>query len=842
MTWPAGACDGCSGVSARTPVRIDGRPGLSAIAYRVGTHPEFLASMLAGLTDAQRPALADLASRDDGDFTLALLDAWAVVADVLTFYTERLAQESYLRTARERISLQELGRLIGYRMRPGVAAEAQLAFTIEPPPDLPAAATRDPGSAPPVTPAVVALKSGLRVQSIPGPGEQPQTFETVETIEARPQWNAIPACGTIAVMPGKGATEAWLRGAALNLRPGDALLLAPAAVAEVPSEHWDLRILATVGADAPNDRTKLTWDEGLGSVNPAASPADEALPYALRKRLDVFGHNAPNWNAMSVDFKKAYTGIAGATTLPGNWPSFTISALGADTVDLDGSHSDVVVGSWVVLARGADRELWRVKTVTELSRADFAVSGKVTRLALEGGENHAWFADAPRETKVFAVSEALALVESPDASHVAGAGLDVGIDVTTMQPGRRLILRGTTTAGVDHAETVAVKTVKAAGSGRWTVELDDALSAAYVRATVVVHGNVASATHGESVQQLLGSGQAAAAFQRFTLAHAPLTHRRSTDASGARADLEVRVNDVRWDEAPTLYGAKPADRAYVVRSDEQARTYVQFGDGGSGARLPSGSNNVRARYRKGLGALGNVGPGALAQLVDRPLGAKGVSNPAAASGGVDPEGEASACASIPLAVRTLGRAVSLLDYEDYARAYAGTAKAHAAVLPLRGGRTIVVTVALAAAEGDDADSARLDALAASLRTHGDPHVPLEVVAYLKQTFRLKLKVAVDPAYEPDPVLAAVEAALRAAYSFGARAFAEPVQRSAITALTHSVAGVVAVDIDLLYAGAVAGLADRLLAQTPAVAAGGSALPVGLLLLDPAPLDGLTVLV
>ena len=107
------ACDCCSGVTGRTPIRIDVRPGLSAIPYRVGTHPDFLASMLAGLTAAGRPALAQLASRDPEDFTPALLDAWAVVGDVLTFYTERLAQESYLRTARERISLQELGRLIG---------------------------------------------------------------------------------------------------------------------------------------------------------------------------------------------------------------------------------------------------------------------------------------------------------------------------------------------------------------------------------------------------------------------------------------------------------------------------------------------------------------------------------------------------------------------------------------------------------------------------------------------------------------------------------------------------------------------------------------------------------
>lgn len=827
------ACDCCAGVTDRTPVLVSDRPGLSAIPYRVGTHPDFLASMLAGLTDAQRPALARLASRDRGDFTPALLDAWAVVSDVLTFYTERLAQESYLRTARERVSLQELGRLIGYRMRPGVAAETQLAFAIQAPPDLPAATTQEPGSAPPVTPAVVTLDAGLRVQSIPGPGEQPQTFETVEAIEARPQWNAIPASPNVALMPGKGASGAWLAGAALGLKPGDALLLAGTA-ADVLPEHWDLRILTDVAADPPHDRTRVAWDEPLGSVSPAGSPANPALPHVMRKRLDVFGHGAP-----------AY-GLLPGQTLPGDWPGFTISKAGADHVDVEGSHPDVTKGSWVVLSKGASRELWAVGSVSELSRADFATSGKVTRLGLVGGEHYEWFADHPRETKVFAVSAPLALADVPDESHVGDTTIRVDTDVTAMLPGRRIVVRGTTTGGVDHAETAIVKAIGPAGPGRWTIVLDAKLTATYVRATVVVHGNVATATHGETVAQVLGSGQANAAFQRFTLAHAPLTQRRSTaDPSGVGAALDVRVNDVRWDEAPTLYGARPGDRAYVLRTDEQGRAYVQFGDGGAGARLPSGSNNVRARYRTGLGAAGNVGAGALAQLIDRPLGAKGVSNPAAAGGGVDPEGEAAARASIPLAVRTLGRAVSLLDYEDYARAYAGVAKAQAAVLPLRAGRTVVVTVAFTGdgdGEGDGDAGARLGELAASLRSHGDPHVELEVVAYRQTTFHAGLKVAVDPAYEPKPVLAAVEAALRSAYSFEARGFGDPVERSRIVAVAHSVSGVVAVDIDVLYLhGHAAGLAERLVAQPPEVAAGGGAIGAGLLLLDPAPLDELAVM-
>ncbi len=105
-------------MTERTPLEVQNRPGLSAIFYRVATYTDFRASMIAALTDADRPRLAALGTRNSDDFTIALLDAWAVASDVLTFYNERLAQESYLRTARERISLQELGRLIGYRFAP----------------------------------------------------------------------------------------------------------------------------------------------------------------------------------------------------------------------------------------------------------------------------------------------------------------------------------------------------------------------------------------------------------------------------------------------------------------------------------------------------------------------------------------------------------------------------------------------------------------------------------------------------------------------------------------------------------------------------------------------------
>ena len=58
----------------------------------------------------------------------------------------------------------ELARAIGYELRPGVAASTHLAFTVE---AGPAGAGRRAWS-----------PAGTQVQSVPGQGELPQTFET----------------------------------------------------------------------------------------------------------------------------------------------------------------------------------------------------------------------------------------------------------------------------------------------------------------------------------------------------------------------------------------------------------------------------------------------------------------------------------------------------------------------------------------------------------------------------------------------------------------------------------------------------------------------------------------
>jgi predicted phage baseplate assembly protein len=292
-----------------------------------------------------------------------------------------------------------------------------------------------------------------------------------------------------------------------------------------------------------------------------------------------------------------------------------------------------------------------------------------------------------------------------------------------------------------------------------------------------------------------------------------------------------------------MFGAAPQERAYTLLADEQGRQFVQFGDGLRGARLPSGTNNIRATYRKGLGVAGDVAAESLTQPTSRPLGLKGVSNPLRAEGGTDPESADQARQSMPLMTRTLGRAVSVLDYEDFARAFSGIAKARAQVLQLGAGATVVITIAGPNGETISQTSPIWTHLSDALAASGDPHVRVRLLQHLGSTFRLGLKVKRDPAYDGKQVLGAVETALRAHFAFDARELGQPVQQSEVIAVVHTVPGVVAVDLDLLYGGTQPvsqtqrSRQTRLLATRMSVEAGA---PVAdeLLTLDPAPFDRL----
>ena len=84
------------------------------------------------------------------------------------------------------------------------------------------------------------------------------------------------------------------------------------------------------------------------------------------------------------------------------------------------------------------------------------------------------------------------------------------------------------------------------------ITLEKPLKYAYDPETVVIYGNVVMATHGETLIEVMGSGDGSIPNQSFILKKPPLTYVPAPTASGAKSTLEVRVDDVLWSEVDTL--------------------------------------------------------------------------------------------------------------------------------------------------------------------------------------------------------------------------------------------------------------------------------------------------
>ncbi|MDQ3327402.1 MAG: putative baseplate assembly protein [Chloroflexota bacterium] len=817
-------CGCCEGLDIRTPVEVYNRSGLSAIAYRVGTHAAFKRSMLARLTEARRPALDDLNTRDDDDAGIALLDAWATVADVLTFYQERIANESYLRTASERLSLLQLARLIGYELATGVAAETHLAFGLE---DAPGA------------PLTAVIPIGTRVQSLPGQNELPQVFETVERIEARVEWNELKPRMSAATAPAFRDTHTYLKGVTTNLRPGDPLLIvSQARETDTTSEQWEFRRINTVTPDSEADRTRVSWRNPLGSLQPrVVSPGTPSEVYALRTRASIFGHSAPGWDDLPVSMRVGEIDpVDRETVLAGSYAGRSADwadaafAASSTVLNLDAVYPEIVAGSWIVLTSPAYTELYRVANAAEESKADFAITAKTTRLTISG-ENIEQF--SPRSATVYARSERLEIAEYPISSDVEGSSVALNGVYEGFQKGQMVLVSGTTTADFPTAEAATLAEVPETAAGVTELRFVDPLQQTYQRETVTIRANIARATHGEARREVLGSGDAGLTYQRFTLHDVPLTHRSAATVTGTASTLEVRVNDLLWQEVPALYGCGPNDRVYIARTDDDGKTTVTFGDGVMGSRLPTGQENVRAVYRKGIGLDGGVRADQLSLLMTRPLGVRKVSNPLRAFGAQDPQSRDDARQNAPTTVLTLGRIVSLHDYADFARTFAGIARALATWTWDGRARGVFLTVAGPQGADVPAGGDLLTNLVAAIRDATiDPHQPLTVRAHTPRSFQLHARVKVAPEYLPERVLSALDVALRHYFGFEQRAFGQSVALSEVIAVLQRTPGVVAVDVNTLYrTGEPAVLNHVLPAALPEAGAVGPVKPAELLTLS-----------
>jgi predicted phage baseplate assembly protein len=869
------ACACCSGIQGVVPVQVTNRPGLAAISFRIGTHAAFRETMLAAISSTQH--LRDLGRRSNEDFTIALMDAWAVALDVLTFYQERMMNEAFLRTATERRSLLELGRLIGYELRPGVAAAALLAFILD----------STPGS-----PSQVLIAAGTAAQSIPTKEEVPQTFETSADLLSLPRWNALTPRTSFHQTFDETTRSFYVQGTSANLRPVDPMLLVTGATGDVQTflrvqtakaEPENTRTLVTLAAAppafsgylAPGKQLVNVVDGSFGSLNasaksgvlnatkigsalsisgqsmsdwirvvaanraqtpPLPTPGSPGL-YALRASASVFGHNAP-----ALKLKED-----GTTWEEQDLSTTAIDYDGAGIIFLDQEVKGVLDNDWVVLvSRNQGPSVYQVSSSSPESIAKFGLSGKSTRIVLKPGPGGPQLSSVSnyllRETSVYLTSELLILAELPIETVDTGTDtLEVVDVVPDLPPHRTVILTGERMgdfAGVIGSEPLEVAAV---GQGLFTtLYFTKPVKFSYKRKTVTINANVVTATNGETHSEVLGSGDGSQAFQSFAPKFNPLTYVSSADSpTGGVSTLAVHVNGVLWKGSPGFFQLEANDRAYVVRLDDSGKTLVMFGDGIHGARLPSGSGNVTAVYRSGIGTPGLVGANRIQLLPRKPLGVKSVNNPIASSGAQDAETRDQARINAPLTVRTLDRIVSLTDFEDFARSFSGIGKSRADWIWAGNRRVIHVTVA-APAGGELSDTVLTNLIGAMDKARV-LFQPVKVSPFEKLLFNVSAKLKIDPDYVPKTVLAAADAAMRAAFSFDARGFAQRVATSEIEATLQGIPGVIFVDLDSLTYEISSGgnTADEF--GLPALSARydqatNSILAAQLLMISPAPLD------
>ncbi len=888
-------CHCCEGLSVQTPVEIYNRAGLNAIAYRVGTHPQFKESLLARLSLADQPALKNLTTREDNDFSIALLDAWSVVADVLTFYQERIANESYLATATERFSILQLARLIGYELRPGVAATAYVAFTLDDSasalgPVLPSNnLTGLLQSLPPIT-----IDKGIKLQSIPGPGEKAQTFETVENITARAEWNNIKPRLTQPQDPlDEDDNIILLKGNNLNLKkgdvlrvnyPGNGIKLKTVFDIIVDNDAKTTRLNLKTVTTLPNYRkplfafgnlaqilnpvllnqnvvfglvNKVAWKESdfnilvnanrwtpkdvYQSVNAQATslpPESTSSAFVFRKRVPVFGYNAP---------KKIKFNANGIPLTPTQWDEWSITGIENNgVVYLDNAYEEIVEDSHVAIqnpdAGSAGVSFFEVSTVNVTSRTEYGISSKTTKLSID--PSNSWWGSGTtlaslRSIVVYAQSEQLNLAELPIEDEVTGTTLTLDRYYPGLREGQAIIISGERSdlQGVSSSELLFVKTVEIVGGFTELTLVDPGIQYSYIRKTVTINANVAMATHGETVQEVLGNGDASVIFQAFKLKQPPLTFITADTDSGVQSTLEIRVNDLLWHEVPYFLDHGPNERIYITRQDNDGNTIVSFGDGINGARVPTGQQNIKAVYRKGIGVGGLVKANQLSQLQTKPLGVKSAINPVAASGAQDAEQLDSARDNASLTILTLGRVVSLQDYEDFARAFAGIEKTLATWTLVNGRRHVYITVAgTNGAEVPDDSKLGLNLLAA-INKAGDPRVAIKIASYSPRYFQVSANIVANSDYIASNVIAAVEKNLRDTFSFKARRFAQPVTYSEVVACMQQTPGVIAVNINSLVRSEdpTTNIPDVIEAAMPVITAT-SVKGAELLTLDPRPVD------
>lgn len=809
------------------PAAIFNRPGLDRIGYRVGDYARFREHGLARL-DAKL-ALAGWTHRGADDPGIALLECGAIAGELLAFYQELYANELYLRTADWRETVGRLVALTGYRLAPGLGGTTAFALSIS-------------GDAPVTVPAGFPFKADLEAL------DSPARFEAVEEVVAYPWLNRLSLYrrrnGPVTIARGDrvlelqavGGETALSKRQALVLSSGDRIMLVPdSSVFEAggggnPTQQRS-ETLVVERVETVLDRIRIHF-QGAVTIDRGAT----VRAYKVGRSFRHFGHNAP----IRIAALNELTGRATFNTTVFNRASATATGLysqfAANELALDGGVDDLAAGSDMIVSGAAEfggvsgeKEFAVVNSVDTVQGdaarwAGLAGGSTAVRLRADIFSNASLSLAAldVRRLQAHEVKSAALTLAAQSTFDDGDFGTDAQLtffgrhDQVLALAGRALLLED------EDGETQQVRVANTAEdfdlAGRdpeenwlWTLALDQPPRFPRERfdetdPRIAVHGNLVLAEQGESQKEAaIGSGDAREAFQTFKVPKAPLTYHLHAGRSPPHApELEVWVDGILWRQVETFFASGPNDRVYVVREDDEGNSYTQFGDGVTGARLPSGRQNLKVRFRTGNAARGELKEGAKPKAMGRLRQLSDVAMPAPAVNGAEPETEEVARDAAPLRMQSLGRLVGLADYEAEALSLPGVQRASAAWV-LAGGIPRLSIVVLTDGGGDAEAAAVAQALAAADGCRGAGRFPLEVIHGVRQFVHLDVTAGYLGDRLPEDIEPEIREALGVSagtvepadglFGFATRRFGQDAHVSQVIGAIQQVEGIAWVRVD-----------------------------------------------
>jgi hypothetical protein len=614
------------------------------------------------------------------------------------------------------------------------------------------------------------------------------------------------------------------------------------AVPQVPDSLHLARSLSRSFAPAADTHIQLlvnfapslkdTFYTAMANANISETPSELRGVYALRLSAPLFGSTVPRQVSYYMDGeigKDCKEHKAGEPKPPGEWREWPLEKdENNNTVFLDQAYETILPESYVIVqTQGLPQRFVRpVSSVQTVSRTAYGLSGKTTKInfrekwwaaeSADTGDKKRAYMAALRGAIVYGGSEKLELAEEPIAATVPPADVsneDAKREIelegvyNELTSGRWVIFSGERAdipgvSGIKSSELLMIAGLRhgfdpalAGDKIHTTLILATPPAYRYKRETLTIYGNVVKATHSETRIETLGSGDGSKAGQSFVLKQPPLTFVSAPNPSGVESTLKVYVNDVEWKETDTLTDSKPKDRYFITRSDDDDKTTLVFGNGKAGARLPTGVENVKAVYRNGIGASGNVLADQINLMLTRPLGVKSVTNPMDASGGADKETRDQARENVPLALMALDRLVSVRDYSYFTRTYAGIGKADARRLSDGQRELVHITIAGTGDIPIDPVSSLYRNLLIALRKYGDPAFEVQVDTRELLVLVLSAKISLSPGYLWDPVAKAIRSALFDTFGFQKRSLGQSVLLSEVISIIQHIKGVEYVDVD-----------------------------------------------